>query len=206
MKLFGKISSFDFISRQNQYVKDNMSRILVYSDPMCLLFYNIYASYMNENEYGDVLVSEGPFNKTSRLRGEITRYIGSGYENIPYRGVTEENKQEKTMTITPPIQDRKVFENAVYEVKNDCKEVKDLTKNDEVLQKLEEYTDERNNLRYNFNGTLISKLKVKRIYNILKNYNLHEYEDSLLYAVLYNTIINQHDYEKVKQIVKSRCK
>ena len=189
-----------------QYVKDNMSRILVYSDPQGLLFYNIYASYMNENEYGDRMESEGPFNKYYKLRGEITRYIGSGYENIPYRGVTEENKQEKTMTITPPIQNRQIFEDAVLEVKNDCKVVKELTENDEVLQQLEEYTDEQNKLRYNFNGTLISKLKVKRIYNILKNYNLHEYEDSLLYAVLYNTIINQHDYEKVKQIVKSRCK
>ena len=51
-----------------------------------------------------------------------------------------------------------------------------------------------------------TKLKVKRIYNILKNYNLHELEDSLLFAVLYNTIINKSDYEKVKQIVKGRSK
>ena len=74
------------------------------------------------------------------------------------------------------------------------------------LERLEEYTDQTNPLRYNFEGTLISKLKVKRIYNILKNYNIHELEDSLLYAVLYNTIINQADYEKVKKIVKSRSK
>ena len=74
------------------------------------------------------------------------------------------------------------------------------------IEKLEEYTDKNNPVRYNFNGVLISKLKVKRIYNILKNYELENYEDSLLYAVLYNTIINQNDYENIKQIVKGWSK
>ena len=189
-----------------QYIKENMSRIMIYSDPLGLLFYNIYASYMDINEYGDDLTREGPFNKYFQLRGEITRYAGSGYKNIPYRGVTEENKQEKTMTIDPPIREKEKFDEVISYVKNEPREVKDLTAGDEKLERLEEYTDETNHLRYNFNGTLISKLKVKRIYNILKNFNLHELEDSLLYAILYNTIINKEDYEKVKQIVKSRSK
>lgn len=188
------------------YIKENMSRIMTYPDPASIVFYNIYASYMETNEYGDDLVPEGPFNKYFQLRGEITRYAGSGYKNIPYRGVTEENKQEKTMTITPPIKNKELFDETVQEVKMECNPVKDLTTDDEQLEKLEEYTDKNNPYRYNFNGTLISKLKVKRIYNILKNYGLENYEDSLLYAVLYNTIINKEDYEKVKQIVKGWSK
>lgn len=188
------------------YIKENMSRIMTYPDPLGIVFYNIYASYMNTNEYGDTLRSEGPFNRSFQLRGEITRYAGSGYKNIPYRGVTEENKQDKTMTITPPIQNKETFDETIEEVKTQCLKVKDLTVDDDNLERLEEYTDQTNPLRYNFEGTLISKLKVKRIYNILKNYNIHELEDSLLYAVLYNTIINQADYEKVKKIVKSRSK
>ncbi len=188
------------------YIKENMSRIMTYSDPQSLLFYNIYASYMETNEYGDDLVPEGPFNKHFQLRGEITRYAGSGYKNIPYRGVTEENKQEKTMTIDPPIKNKELFEEKVLEVKTECKPLTDLTAFDEKLERIEEYTDEYNPFRYNFNGTIISKLKVRRIYNILKNYGLEDQEDSLLYAVLYNTIINQTDYEKVKQIVKGWSK
>ena len=188
------------------YIKENMSRIATYSDPLSIVFYNIYASYMDTNEYGDRLIPEGPYNKYFQLRGEITRYAGSGYKNTPYRGVTETNKQEKTMTITPHIQNKKTFEETIEEVKTECLKIKDLTVNDDNLKRLEEYTDHTNPLRYNFDGTLISKLKVKRIYNILKNYNLHELEDSLLYAVLYNTIINKADYEKVKQIVKGRSK
>lgn len=188
------------------YIKENMSRIMTYSDPLGIVFYNIYASYMETNEYGDDLVPEGPFNKHFQLRGEITRYAGSGYKNIPYRGVTEENKQEKTMTITPDIKNKELFEERVHEVKTECKPLKDLTENDRELEKLEEYTDKNNPVRYNFNGVLISKLKVKRIYNILKNYELENYEDSLLYAVLYNTIINQNDYENIKQIVKGWSK
>ena len=188
------------------YIKENMSRIMTYPDPLGIVFYNIYASYMETNEYGDDLVPEGPFNKHFQLRGEITRYAGSGYKNIPYRGVTEENKQEKTMTITPDIKNKELFEERVHEVKTECKPLKDLTENDRELEKLEEYTDKNNPVRYNFNGVLISKLKVKRIYNILKNYELENYEDSLLYAVLYNTIINQNDYENIKQIVKGWSK
>lgn len=188
------------------YIKENMSRLSTYSDPQGLVFYNIYASYMDTNEYGDDLRPEGPFNKYFQLRGEITRYAGSGYKNIPYRGVTEDNKQEKTMTITPPIKNKELFDGVIQEVKTECRPLKRLTVNDKTLEKLDEYLDQNNPYRYNFNGTLISKLKVERIYNILKNYGLEDYEDSLLYAVLYNTIINQADYEKVKQIVKGWSK
>ena len=188
------------------YIRENMSRILTYSDPKGILFYNIYASYMETNEYGDDLVPEGPFNKHFQLRGEITRYAGSGYKNIPYRGVTEENKQEKTMTINPLIKNNDLFEEKVQEVKTECKALKDLVSTNKTLEKLDEYIDQSNPLRYNFNGTLISKLKVERIYNILLNYGLENEEDSLLYAVLYNTIINKEDYEKVKQIVKGWSK
>lgn len=188
------------------YIKENMSRILTYSDPKGLLFYNIYASYMETNEYGDDLIPEGPFNKYFQLRGEITRYAGSGYKNIPYRGVTEENKQEKTMTIDPPIKNKELFEEKVQEVKTECKPLKNLVQSSHALDKLDQYIDQNNPLRYNFNGTLISKLKVERIYNILLNYGLENEEDSLLYAILYNTIINKEDYEKVKQIVKGWSK
>lgn len=188
------------------YIRDNMSRILTYSDPKGLLFYNIYASYMETNEYGDDLTPEGPFNKYFQLRGEITRYAGSGYKNIPYRGVTEENKQEKTMTIDPPIKNKELFDEKVEEVKTECKPLKNLLQSTTALDKLDQYIDQNNPFRYNFNGTLISKLKVERIYNILLNYGLEDQEDSLLYAVLYNTIINKEDYEKVKQIVKGWSK
>ena len=87
----------------------------------------------------------------------------------------------------------------------ECNPVKDLTTDDEQLEKLEEYTDKNNPYRYNFNGTLISKLKVKRIYNILKNYGLENYEDSLLYAVLYNTIINKINFLSIRFIVFFCC-
>lgn len=188
------------------YIKENMSRILTYSDPKGLLFYNIYASYMNTNEYGDDLIPEGPFNKYFKLRGEITRYAGSGYRNIPYRGVTEDNKQEKTMTINPPIKNKDLFDEKVEEVKIECKPLKNLIIQNQTLEKLDEYIDQDNPFRYNFNGILISKIKVERIYNIILNYGLENEEDSLLYAVLYNTIINKNDYEKVKQIVKGWSK
>ena len=124
-----------------------MSRILTYSDPKGLLFYNIYASYMETNEYGDDLTPEGPFNKYFQLRGEITRYAGSGYKNIPYRGVTDENKQEKTMPIDTPIKNKELIDEKVEEVKTECKPLKNLLQSTTALDKLDQYIDQNNPFR-----------------------------------------------------------
>ena len=47
----------------------------------------------------------------------------------------------------------------------------------------------------------ISKLKVQRIFYILVQAGLDNLEDSLLYAITYNTIINQENFDKIKNIV-----
>ena len=103
----------------HQYIRENMSRLKSITSPKHLIMYNIYASYMTEDYKGRKLVPEGPFvlrkNLSSKLklRGEITRYPESGYKDIPYREVEEENKQEVTMTIDIPIKNKEVFDEAV---------------------------------------------------------------------------------------------
>lgn len=188
-----------------EYIRENPSRILTISDPQSIIFYNIYASYLDANEFGDELVIEGPYLKGKnvnglKLRGEITRHAGSPYKDVSYRGVTEANKQEKTMTITPEIDNKMIFDEAV--ATSNPKDLVDLTVGDDVLEAIERYTDPNDKLKYNFNGKVISKLKVYRIYNILKNKGLNTLEGSLLYSITYNTIMNKEDLEKITRVVK----
>ena len=195
-------------SKTQQYIKENMSRILTISSPDDLVFYNIYASYQEENEWGEKLSPEGPFTNDGRrrlsLRGEITRYPGSGYENTPYRGITEENKKEKTMTITPTFENKERLEEAIaLRKKEEQSEVEYL---DERLERLEEYRDPQNPYRYNIDGVIISRPKVKRIFSILKDSGLGDYENSLLYAITYHTILSQESYDKIKNAIKDRRK
>ena len=196
----------------HQYIKENMSRLKSITSPNHLIMYNIYASYMTEDNKGRKLIPEGPFvlrkNQSSklRLRGEITRYPDSGYKDIPYRDIEEDNKEPATMTIEVPIKNKEEFDEAVKATDELEEKLPNLVENDENLRKLDEYIDPEDDIRYNFNGVLISKLKVERIYNILKNNNLEDLEDSLLYAITYNTIINQQDFAKLEEIVKSRRK
>ena len=201
------VDQFIEISREgHQYIKENMSRITTTTSPKDLLFYNIYASYMNQDELGEYMVPEGPFSganhKKLKLRGEITRYAGSGFENIPYRGLTEENKEQKTMTIEVDCQNKDEFDRVVEEHKGYEDDLYNLVFNDDLILALEKYVDISDPLRYEFDGVLISKQKVLRIYNILKNEHLESLEDSLLYALTYNSILSQEDLDKIKNVVK----
>ena len=191
-----------------KYIKDNMSRITTVGDSHSTIFYNIYASYMDKDNLGEELIPDGPFvnenAKKIRLRGEITRYYGSGYEDIPYRGITDENKKEKTMTDDISFINKDLFEKAVEEYYDGDISLQDMTYNDESLDRLDSYTDIDCPYRYNFDGILISKLKVKRIYNVLKNRGLDSYENSLLFAVTYNSILNKETFDKLSDMVKGR--
>ncbi len=190
----------------HSYIKQNMSRIYNIVSPKDLVFYNIIASYLPVDENGDYQEATGPFvNSNSSkplLRGEITRYIGSGYESIPYKGIEQANKEEITGSIEIPIQEKERMDAAVEKSNTEETEIIDIVGKD--LDELEPYTDPNDPNRYNFNGRLISKPKVKRIYNILKTYGLESLEDSLLYAVTYNSIMNQEDFDKIKGILKGR--
>lgn len=189
-----------------EYIRSNMSRVSAITDAKDLAFYNIYASYMDEDHLGRKMIPEGPFVRDNgsklRLRGEITR-LSAKYRNVPYRGIQENNKKVLTMTIDPPVNNKDKFDQAVSEFSSN--EIGYLTFTDDRLKDLDEYLDETK-IRYNFDGVIISKLKVQRIFYILVQAGLDNLEDSLLYAITYNTIINQENFDKIKNIVKSRSK
>lgn len=199
------VDQFIEISPQGyDYIKNNMSRATAISDPKSIIFYNIYGSYMNN--ISPDMTSEGPFVNSSssklKLRGEITR-LSSEYRDVSYRGITEDNKQEVTMTINPDIKNMEKFAAAILEA-NGEEEADYVDLKDQRIDSLDEFIDPRNPLIYEFDGVRISRLKVKRIFSILKKNGLDNLEDSLLYAITYNSIINQDAFDKIKSIVKGR--
>ena len=181
-----------------EYIRDNLSRLKI-SDPKDLIFYKIYASYMPQDIYGNPIASEGPFvffnSSKLLLRGEITNDFNQ------YRGLNDNNKQIQTMTIDPIVRNQDIFDKAVRD-----KEKKDNFHNfrDPRLDGLNDFIDPTNPLVYDFNGTRISVLKVQRILYLLNQENVDNLDDSLLYALTYNTIIDQNNFDKIKNIVRSR--
>ena len=190
-----------------EYIKDNMSRVSAFTSPDDLVFYNIYASYMDEDYLGRKMIPDGPFvidnGSKLKLRGEITR-LSAAHRDNAYRGIQKDNKQEVTMTIDPPVRNKEQFDKAVNEYSE--YEIEYISFDDERLKELDKYIDSRNPLRYDFDGLIISKLKVQRIFYILEQAGLDNLEDSLLYAITYNTIINQENFDKIKKLVKNRSK
>ena len=190
------------------YIQNNMSRLNNILSPQDIVFYNIYASYQTSTIEGEFQVAEGPFvNRNSQkpmLRGEITRYPGSGYESIAYRGIEESNKKEATGTIDLPIKEKAKMEEAVQQSLESETEIKDIIGDE--LKELDPYIDPEDPVRYNLGGIMISRPKVRRIYNILKTYGFDQLEDSLLYAVTYNSIMNQEEFDRVKELLKGRWK
>ena len=198
------VDQFIEVSPQGyEYIKNNMSRTN-YSDAKDRVFYNIYASYMPEDYIGNPQVQEGPFTrkntKNLELRCEITNT--SKYRNQPYRGITVDNKEERTMTIKPDIENKDEFDAVINKVKEDGSYVQGNIS----IPELEEYISPDNPLIYDFDGIRISKLKVSRIYGILTKNGLDTKEDSLLYAITYNTIINQENFDRLKDVIKNRRK
>lgn len=186
----------------HQYIINNLSGLAAFAKPGNIIFFNILASYHDQNEFGEPLDPEGPFNITQsgniRLKSEVSNRLKT---SPPYRGITEINKYEKTYILrNKNIENEYIFDRAIREAKDE--ELYDLTIENEVLESLESYIDKVDHVRYNFDGVLISRPKVKRIYNILINKKLTDLEGSLLYAITYNSLLTEEQFDKIKRIVK----
>jgi len=200
------INQFIEISPQGyNYLKNNLNILPTCINAHDIVFYNIYASYRIIDEHDSNKTKEGPFvifdTAEPKLRSEITRFSNSGYKDIPYRGIEEENKQNKTKTITVSMPNKEIFDNIIKEYQ-ETNTLLNLSIPVQELHKIDKFIDKENPLRYNFKGIFISAQKVKKIYSILKNKNIDYLPDSLLYAITYNTIISQEDYEKLVDLLQ----
>jgi len=80
------------------------------------------------------------------------------------------------------------------------------TLRDPLIKGLESYTDKVNNEVYNFNGTIISKRKVLRHYSALLENDKAGTFDSLLYCVIKNSMLDEHEYKNVYNSIREAVK
>ena len=182
------------------YIKNNLSGLNVYRTKEEPLFYNMYYVY-----HDDILSLEGPFTYnrgTPELRGEITRH-SARYRDIPFHGITEETKKEITGVIEPDFSNKTLFDNIIEETE-DLSDISQTVLEDPRIERLEEFIDDDCPIRYKIGEKYISKLKVLRIMTALEKNGVDQQENSLLYAVTYNSLINQDEFNTISENVKGR--
>lgn len=189
-----------------QYLRQNLSNLAIISNPKSLIFYNIYKTrepYMDET--GTLI--DGPFKQikdanstTLQLRGEVTKR--GKYKDYAFLGITEENKEENTGTFTKIFENQEQYNEIMDNV--DSSEIDDDIFEDPYIQKINEYSDPNEPLAYNFDGIRISKLKVLRVYNTLLKSGVTPSKDSFMYAISYNTIISENNYNKLDKLVEKQ--
>lgn len=73
--------------------------------------------------------------------------------------------------------------------------------NDDKVKRLELYKSDTNDYEYNFNGVIISRLKVLRYYDTLRK-NGKTGDDSLLFAATFNSMLDENEFEAVRSCVE----
>lgn len=190
-----------------EYIKNNLSKLYTISSADDLIFYNIYKSNMDVDVYGKDIVPEGPFygdENNLKLSGRITRYKGSGFEDIPYEGITKENKFEKTGTMNLEFENKELFTNSLLDNLNDFVDEDEVLKFEVIRELDDKYRDSDNPYVYDINGVRVSRFKVLRLYSWFVEHGLDVYDNSLLYALTYNSIISEGDFNILMELNNGR--
>ena len=78
-------------------------------------------------------------------------------------------------------------------------EITELVLNNSIIKKLDSmFKDSNNDLIYNFNGVIISRLKVLRYYETILANNIEINDNLLLYIITYNTMLNEEEINNIK--------
>lgn len=188
-----------------KYLINNLSNLKTVSNSYALMFYNIYEC--QKNSKGNINdVEDGPFRKVMeddrenyQLKAIITRN-NKEYKNTFYKNIKDNNKKEMTDTIEVNIKSRDRLDRIIK--KSNDVSITNSIFNNAFIQSINKYIDYDNALIYNFDGVRISRLKVLRIYNALMKKGIKDSIDNFMYAITYNSIISQENYDKILKIVK----
>lgn len=160
------------------YILSNFSYVT--RKPDDLLFYRI----VKANQLGETIYSDRNTQKIE-LSGKISNDRKYGY------GINKENKEESVSQFTPTF-------NSMYdEVINSDRSTGPiiLAYNNYFIQKIEEYKVD--DLRYDFNGVIISRFKVLRIYETLIKNRIAGTYDAICYAICKNSILTEEQYRNI---------
>lgn len=177
------------------YVKDNLSALTMNPIDNELLFYKLYRSKNKEGASPFRLtISEGI--KKLQLCGVITN------PNLPYQGILDKKTAlEITKAYQVPIKNKELLDAILLKEKQHI--ISDQIFDNPYIIALDRFSDVEETLIYDINGLRISKLKILRIYDILLKNEVEETLNSLLYAITYNTILTEEEYNKLTIDIKT---
>lgn len=178
------------------YFLNNTSRFIL--GPSALLFYRLY--YVKKY---NLIHSDEPISIYSSRNGEkrkLRSLITVSSNNT--LGVDNKNKVQKTDTIKPVITEA---DDQISEFLHDHDTyINETVINDPLIKKLDKLAlNPEKDYIYNFGNKRISRFKVLRIYGSIKNKFSIDSSSLLLYAICYNSIINEEEYNLIKNYVLS---
>ena len=162
------------------YILNNLSRLTRRYDD--LMFYRIVKAFQNGQLHDDLY-----FNKDKPLMlGDITNASSKMF------GITEENKEKEVGQYKPKFLAK--YNEIVDNTKNNGP--LSLVLEDKLIKKLEVYKEDE--LKYNFNGIIISRLKVLRIYETLLKNLLGGTVNSIKYSIYKYSILTKEQYQMIE--------
>lgn len=177
-----------------KYLRENLSVLKQIKRLEDLVFYKLYYSSKNDKDNNAFMLIVDS-NSYLCMQGKVSGLSSIYYDS--YASINEDNKHIITKAYTP------VYKRDYYAlIRNKIDHDIDARVFDSpYIQHINKYSDKEEALVYNFDGIRISKLKVLRIFDALLNAEILPDDESFLFAVLFNTIISQEDYEKVKSMI-----
>ena len=133
---------------------------------------------------GDPIYSE---RKTQNIEflGKISSDSKNGY------GINRDNKQDVVSQYIPDF--NSIYDEIVNKDRNAGPII--LAINNYFVKSIEEYKVD--DLRYDFNGVIISRFKVLRIYETLIKNRMAGTYSSILYAICKNSILTEEQYRNI---------
>lgn len=165
-----------------EYIERYHSKLTLSPDNLC--FYRIYYCQTNHIPYYHHT------ENSSFLRKDVYG-VGSDFINI------HNLKEAKNVCKTFDISKRPYIDSILTESKNNT--LSEIVFQNKVLAQLEKY--KKNNYVYDFDGRLISRLKVLRLAETILKNGINIDQDILLYIMTYDSIITEEEINKIRQII-----
>ena len=177
-----------------EYVQNNTSRLSVEKDSF--IFYRLYFA----KKYNDS-IKNNPKEKPYLIKKkQKNKYILTGIISTKNNG-TLNDKIDMSSLIHCVFDDKIDFEISEYiEEKEKEGYTYEMVFDDTINDIENNYS--KNRIMYDFDGVIVSRLKLLRIYSLLiSKYPDYPKKQILLFAATYNSIMNQEDFNKVKSII-----
>ncbi len=140
------------------------------------------------------------FNGTKRngicLRAEFYNPTSEQFGDMP------SDTFDKYQAVEPYVESKEIYDQIIANSDND--NISEIATSDSVIDQLDKlYKDPNNDLVYNFNGIIISRLKVLRYYQtLMMNSKITSSKELLIYVITKHSMLNMEELSTIKQCIR----